>query len=67
MTREDVERQLIAIAHEAHTSPAAAAERERRLFRDVLLELARGGGKSAELASTTLRAWELEFDRTRVA
>lgn len=32
VTREDVERQLIAIAHEAHTDPEAATDRERRML-----------------------------------
>ena len=60
----DVEQQLVAIAAQAHTDPLAAADRERRMCRDVLLEIANVGSKrAAELARAALRSWELEFAR----
>jgi hypothetical protein len=59
MTREDVERQLIAITREAHTDTEAASARERRLLRDVLLHIAgNGDGESVVLARAALRVWE---------
>jgi hypothetical protein len=59
----DVEVQLVAIAAQAHTDPLAAADRERRMCRDVLLAIARGERNADGLARAALRSWELEFSR----
>lgn len=59
----DVERQLIAIASEAKFDPEAASDRERRLYRDVLMAIAGGSAVSSELARATLRSFELQFRR----
>lgn len=64
MNRADVEQQLLMIAREAHTDPEAAANRERRAIRDVLLHISNNGdGESVVLCRAILRAWELDFDR----
>mgnify|MGYP001603869316 CR=1 FL=1 len=64
MTREEVEQQLIAIAKDAHSDPEAAASRERRMHRDVLMHIASSGdGESVGLARAALRSWELFFRR----
>lgn len=64
MKRHEVELQLVAIAAEAHHDPEAATSRERRMLRDVLIQIsARGDEDSRGLAGAALRAWELEFRR----
>lgn len=63
MTRSEVEQQLICIARDAHTDPEAATSRERRLLRDVLMQIGEDATASGELARAVVRTFELSFRR----
>jgi hypothetical protein len=63
VTRHDVELQLVAIAAEAHHDPESAANRERRMLRDVLAAIGEEATKAGELARAASRTFELRFSR----
>jgi hypothetical protein len=63
VTNVEVAQQLIQIAREAITDPEAATSRERRLLRDVLMQIGEETTASGELARAAVRTFELAFRR----
>lgn len=63
MTRIEVAQQLIQIARDAVTDPEAATSRERRLLRDVLMQIGEEATDAGELARTAVKTFELNFRR----